>query len=291
MSSPSDPQQTRPGESPVSPVDLHAHTTASDGTLSPRELIDLAAARGLRWLGVTDHDTVDALAEARRHGAEAGVTVVPGVELSTTERGAEVHVLGYGVDPDNGPLRDALAALAAARVRRIEQMIDRLRDAGYAIDGDAILAQAEIGSIGRPHVARALIAIGAVGSVDEAFRRFLTPGAPGWVPRERFTPEEAVTLLVEHGAVPVLAHPFSTGNIPAILDRLAPIGLLGMEVWYGEYDVTQREELCEIALRRGLVGTGGSDYHGPDFREGRELGSVPVPEEVVERLVEVGLRL
>jgi predicted metal-dependent phosphoesterase TrpH len=281
----------RPGDPSTSPVDLHAHTTASDGTLSPAELVDLAAERGLRWLGVTDHDTVDAIDVARLRGDETGVTVVPGVELSTTERGAEVHVLGYGVDPADPSLRGALADLAASRVRRIEQMIEKLRDAGYAVDGDAVLAQAETGSIGRPHVARALIAIGAVENVDEAFRRFLTPGTPGWVPRERFMPEQAVELLTDHGAVPVLAHPFSTGDIAAVLDRLAPIGLLGMEVWYGEYDTGQRETLREIALRRGLVPTGGSDYHGPNFREGRELGSAPVPATVIEQLVEVGLRL
>lgn len=291
MSSPNPSQNDRQGDASTSPVDLHAHTTASDGTLSPMELVDLAAERGLRWLGVTDHDTVDAVAEARLQGEADGVTVIPGVELSTTERGAEVHVLGYGVDPDDPSLREALASLAAARVRRIEQMIDKLRDAGYEIDGDAILAQAAVGSIGRPHVARALIAIGAVVSVDEAFRRFLTPGKPGWVPRDPFTPEQAVELLVAHRAVPVLAHPFSTGNIPGVLGRLAPIGLRGMEVWYGEYDTGQRETLREIARRWELVPTGGSDYHGPNFREGRELGSAPVPETVVAELVKAGLTL
>ncbi len=291
MSSTQRSHHDRQGDVSTSPVDLHAHTTASDGTLSPAQLIDLAAERGLRWLGVTDHDTVDALDEARRQGKAVGVTVVPGVELSTTERRAEVHVLGYGVDPDDPSLRDALAELAAARVRRIEQMIAKLRDAGYAIDGDAILAQAESGSIGRPHVARALIAIGAVDSIDDAFRRFLTPGQPGWVPREPFSPEQAVELLATHGAVPVLAHPFSTRNIPGVLDRLVPLGLRGMEVWYGEYDDQQRQELREIARRWELVPTGGSDYHGPNFREGRELGSAPVPEAVVANLVEAGLKL
>lgn len=281
----------RPGDASTSPVDLHAHTTASDGTLAPPRLVALAAERDLRWLGVTDHDTVAGVDEALRAGAAAGVTVIPGVELSTTERRAEVHVLGYGVDPDDPSLREALADLAAARARRIEQMIEKLRAAGYTIDGDAILAQAEFGSIGRPHVARALIAIDAVESIDDAFRRLLTPGKPGWVPREPFTPEQAVELLVAHGAVPVLAHPFSTGNIPGVLGRLAPIGLRGMEVWYGEYDDDQREELRSIAGQWNLVPTGGSDYHGPNFREGRELGSAPVPETVIENLVAAGLRL
>jgi predicted metal-dependent phosphoesterase TrpH len=291
MPNPEPHHPTRPVDAPSSPVDLHAHTTASDGTLSPSDLVDLAAERGLRALGVTDHDTVAALPEAGARAASVGVTLVPGVELSTTERGAEVHVLGYGVDTGDATLRVALADLAASRYRRIAKMIEKLQASGFNIDGDAVLAQAETGSVGRPHVARALMAIGAVDSIDDAFRRLLTPGRPGWVPRDPFTPEQAVSLLADHGALPVLAHPYSTGDIASVLDRLIPVGLLGMEVWYGEYDPAQRERLRQIADRRGLVATGGSDYHGPNFREGRELGSAPVPLEVVERLVDAGLRL
>jgi predicted metal-dependent phosphoesterase TrpH len=280
----------RPDEVSSLPVDLHAHTTASDGTLSPEALVDLAASRGLAALGVTDHDTVDALDAAAVRAARVGIALMPGVELSTTERGAEVHVLGYGVDRHDSSLRSALADLAAARYRRIAAMIEKLREAGYDIDGDAVLVQADIGTVGRPHIARALIDLGVVDSIDEAFERFLKPGRPGWVPRDPFTPEQAVGLLVEHGAVPVLAHPYSTGDIEAILDRLVPIGLRGMEVWYGEYDQARREALRRIADARGLIPTGGSDYHGPDFREGRDLGSANVPYEAFARLVEAGAR-
>ncbi len=278
----------RPDELSSRPVDLHAHTTASDGTLAPEALVDLAADRGLAVLAVTDHDTVDGIDAATRRATERGIVVLPGVELSTTERGAEVHVLGYGVDPDDGELRDALADLAASRYRRIAAMIEKLRDAGFAIDADAILAQADVGSIGRPHVARELMRLGVVSSVDEAFDRFLKPGRPGWVPRDPFTPEQAVQLLVNSRSVPVLAHPFSTGDVDAILDRLVPLGLRGMEVWYGEYSQPRREQLRHKAEARGLIATGGSDYHGPGFREGRELGSANVPWEAYVRLVEAG---
>lgn len=281
----------RLGEGSYWPVDLHAHTVASDGTLSPVELVDLAAAREMQVIAITDHDTVDGLAAAISRAREQEITLVTGVELSTTERGAEVHVLGYGLDPDDASLREDLAQLAASRYRRIATMIERLQDAGFPLDGDAILAQADEGSIGRPHVARALIDLGVVSSVDEAFDRFLRPGRPGWVPREPFTPEQAVRLLDRHGAVPVLAHPYSTGNVEGVLDRLTPVGLRGMEVWYGEYDDAQRESLRGIAASRGLIPTGGSDYHGPGFRAGRELGTVPVPHEVVERLVDAGVRI
>ena len=285
------PPHNRPSERSFWPVDLHAHTTASDGTMTPDELVDLAAERELRAIAVTDHDTVDGISAAKRRAEARQVTLVPGVELSTTERGAEIHVLGYGLDVDDTSMRADLSQLAASRFRRIETMIEKLRDAGYSIDGDAILAQADEGSIGRPHVARALIELGVVASVDEAFDRFLRPGRPGWVPREPFTPEQAVGLLVKHGAVPVLAHPYSTGNVEAVLDRLIPVGLKGMEVWYGEYDDAQREELRCIATSYELIATGGSDYHGPGFRAGRDLGTAPVSHEVFERLVDAGVRL
>lgn len=291
MNNPTPSAEHRSDERSFWPVDLHAHTTASDGTLAPAELVDLAAERDMRVIAVTDHDTVDGIAAARQRAAERNLTLVPGVELSTTERGAEVHVLGYGLDIADPSLRDELARLAATRYQRIVTMIEKLRAAGYPVDGDAILAQADEGSIGRPHVARALIELGVVSTVDEAFDRFLRPGRPGWVPRAPFTPEQAVRLLADHGAVPVLAHPYSTGAVVPVLDRLIPVGLKGMEVWYGEYDDDQREALHRIAASRDLIPTGGSDYHGPHFRAGRELGTAPVTYEVFERLIEAGVRL
>ena len=280
-----------PPESGYWPVDLHAHTTASDGTLAPEELIDLASERAIEVIGVTDHDTVAGVASAMDRARELGVTVIPGVELSTSERGAEIHVLGYGVDPTDDGLRDALGRLADGRVRRIEQMIDKLREAGYPIEHDAVMAHAEEGSVGRPHVARALIDIGAVASIDEAFDTLLKPGLPGWVPRMTFTAEEAVRLLTEHEAVPVLAHPYSTGNVVGVLRRLVPEGLRGMEVWYGEYTYAQRAELQAIAQQHDLIATGGSDYHGPKFRAGRELGTAPVDRRVVDALIEAGVQV
>ena len=285
------PLHDRPGDQRYWPVDLHAHTTASDGTLTPEELVALAADRGLRVLAVTDHDTIDGIALAQQSAERLDVTLVPGVELSTTERGVEVHVLGYGVDPGNVSLRDRLRDLAESRVRRIESMIERLRLAGIEIDADQVMANAGEGSIGRPHVARVLIEIGAATSIDDAFQRFLTPGRPGWVPRDPFTPEEAVELLVEHGVLPVLAHPRSAGDVHRILDRLVPRGLRGMEVFYGEYDDDQRAELRQIAEARSLISTGGSDYHGPHFRAGRDLGTAPVEMAVFDQLVAAGVRL
>lgn len=265
-------------------IDLHTHTTASDGQDTPAELVTFAVRQGVSVLGVTDHDTVDALAEVQRHAGKAGVTLVPGVELSTTVDRAEVHVLGYFVDINDHGLIDALAEQAAKRFNRIERIIEKVRSLGYDIDGDAILAQAEFGTIGRPHVARALMAIGAATDVSDAFERFLKAGRPGYVPRDPFSPEDAVRLLVKHNAIPVLAHPYSTKDIEGTLKRLVPVGLRGFETYYAEYTPAQHAELRAIADAWELLPTGGSDYHGASFREGRILGSAPVPQEVPERL-------
>lgn len=266
-------------------IDLHTHTNASDGLDTPAELVAKASQRGLSVLGITDHDTVDGLEAAAEAAKAVNITLVPGVELSTTVERAEVHVLGYFVDRTNADLRTRLHQLAASRVSRIERMIDRLHELGYPVNRDAILAQAEEGSIGRPHVARALIEIGAVTSVDDAFERFLKAGRPAYIPRDHFSPEDAVGLLVEHNAVPVLAHPFSTKDIEGTLARLVPAGLKGLETYYAGYLPEQHVQLRAIADAWQLIPTGGSDYHGAGFREGRDLGAAPVPGEVWERLV------
>ena len=267
-------------------IDLHTHTTASDGLDAPARLVTLAARRGLSVLGITDHDTLAGLDAAEAAASAQGITLVPGVELSTTVQGAEVHILGYFVDRHDAAFVERLADLAAARVRRVERMIERLHELGYPVDRDAILAGAALGSVGRPHVARALMAIGAADSVTDAFERFLKPGRPAYIPRERFTPEDAVRLLVTHGAVPVLAHPFSTNDVEGTLRRLVPVGLRGLETYYAEYAPEQHAELRAIAVAWNLVPTGGSDYHGAGFREGRDLGTAPVPDEVVARLAD-----
>ena len=268
-------------------IDLHTHTTASDGQDTPAELVNFAVQQGVSILGVTDHDTVDAITDLQEHADNAGITLVPGVELSTTVDFAEVHVLGYFVDINDPEFTGALAALAKNRLDRITRMIEKVQKLGYPIDGDAIIADAEFGSVGRPHVARALMDIGAVESVGEAFDRFLKAGRPGYVPRDPFSPEDAVQVLVRNRAVPVLAHPFSTRDIEGTVKRLVPHGLKGLETYYAEYTPEQHQHIRRIADAWDLIPTGGSDYHGVGFREGRVLGSAPVPEEVAERLFAV----
>jgi predicted metal-dependent phosphoesterase TrpH len=266
-------------------IDLHTHTTASDGLLAPPDLVAFARSRGVTVLGVTDHDTLAGLPAAIVAARAAGMTLVPGVELSTTIPGPEIHILGYFVDTDDDGLTGALAQLANDRVDRIANVVRLLNEAGYPIRLDDVMAETHGGSIGRPHVARALIEIGAARDMNDAFARFLRRGTVGWWPRSPFSAEQAVGLLAEHGAIPVIAHPFSTGDPEGIVLRLLPVGLRGLEVYYGSYDDSQRDELRRLAGQFDLIPTGGSDFHGPGFREGRELGTVEVPHSVWDRLL------
>lgn len=265
-------------------IDLHTHTTASDGTLSPGALVELASRQGISVLGITDHDTLDGVAGARLTHRQFGVQVVAGVELSTTVTGGEVHILGYFVDESDAELKETLAGFAQGRRTRIERVIQKLQAIGIPLHADEVLSHADAGSIGRPHVARALIDLGVVTTTDEAFDQYLRRDRPGWVPRDPFTPEDAVKLLADHGAIPVLAHPYSSKAVKETIRTLLPAGLAGIEVFYGEYTARQHRDLLAVADAFDLIPTGGSDFHGPGFREGRELGTVEIPAYVWDRL-------
>ncbi|HEY7032794.1 MAG TPA: PHP domain-containing protein [Thermomicrobiales bacterium] len=265
-------------------IDLHTHSNVSDGLLTPTELVRAADGRGLRVLALTDHETVAGLAEAESAARDAGIEFIPGVELNTDRGHHEVHILGYYVDRNDSDLVAALAHLEEQRVERIERMVRQLATIGAPVDLDRVRELAGPGTIGRPHVARAMIEKGYVSTVSEAFDRYLASGRPGFVPRRRNDPEAAVSLLRRNGAVPVLAHPLTTGDVEAILQRLTPVGLLGLEAYYGEYDESVRQDLRATADRWGLIATGGSDYHGEGFKHGRDLGGPTVPMESVDRL-------
>ncbi len=268
------------------PVDLHTHSSYSDGLLSPAALVAEAAARGVRFLGLTDHDTVAGIPEAQEAGAELGVEIIPGVELSTSLTGGEdVHLLGYFIDVANPDLLAGLAAFAAARQERATRILARLREVGIALDEEQVYALAGPGTIGRPHIARALVAAGHAEDLPDAFSRLIGRNKPAYVPRPRVDPRDAIRLIKAAGGAPVLAHPFSPGGVEGVLDRLIPAGLLGMEVDYGEYTVADRATLRQIAARRGLIATGGSDFHGVGVGSPhRVLGGPPVPLAAVENL-------
>ncbi len=261
-------------------ADFHTHSTASDGSLAPADLVRQASRRGLSILALTDHDTTLGLAAATAAASESGIRLIPGIELSTDVEPGEIHILGYGIDPDDATLQQTLATLRRARETRLDRMVERLRALGIDLDRDAIRPSTPGGSVGRPHVARAMIAAGYVASVPEAFERYIGNGKPGYIPSRRLTPAEAVRLIVQAGGLAIHAHPLTSPLFPDNLDALMAAGLAGIEAYYGEYSSEQRERLAAIAAEHGLLVSGGSDYHGEQFKHGRDLGAVEIPEAV-----------
>lgn len=266
-------------------ADFHTHSTASDGTLAPAELIEESARRGLRVVALTDHDTTQGVQDAVQAGKRVGVRVIAGIEFSVSVQRGELHLLGYGIDPDYLALATRLADLRDTRRERAVKIAQRLADIGIQLPDDLLDGMAESESIGRPHIARELIRMGVVDSVSEGFERYLARGRPGFVSRELIQPEDAIRLVREAGGVAVMAHPLSVPAYRELVPALVDAGLSGIECYYGRYDVDRREELASFARELGLLATGGSDFHGPGVREGRELGAVEIPPEAVEALL------
>jgi predicted metal-dependent phosphoesterase TrpH len=266
-------------------IDLHTHSTASDGLLAPAALVQLAHAQELDAIALTDHDTIGGIAEARAEGERLGVTLIPGIEVNTDlpDGGGEAHVLGYYIERDQPAFLQTLAALRDARERRGERIVAKLQAAGLDISWERVRELAQ-GSVGRPHVAQALIERGYADNIVDAFDRWLGHGRPGYVPRLKLPPEEAVRFIRSAYGVPVLAHP---ADIPRLEDKLLlsliAAGLLGLECYYGEYDDATVRHLADLAAANRLIATGGSDYHGPNMHP-TPLGGRHVPPEAAERL-------
>jgi len=271
-------------------VDLHSHTTASDGALSPRELVRLAARQGVRVLAVTDHDSVSGLPEAIDEAARHGIEIVPGLEINCDVEGAEVHVLGYCVDWQEPWFETFLSEQRAERTARVHRIVTRLTELGLPLTADEVLAICKEGSPGRPHVALAMVHRGYVKSVREAFDRYLRSGGPANVPRRRLTPVEAVQVIRRAHGVPVMAHP-GLANRDEMIPELVAAGLAGIETFYPEHSAGQIEAYRAICRERGLVATGGSDYHGSHTGRANTLGTPHVPLEVWEALKERAERL
>jgi predicted metal-dependent phosphoesterase TrpH len=271
----------------IARADLHTHSTASDGTLAPADLVRQAHRRGLSVIALTDHDTTAGLADAIVTGAEVGVRVIPGIELSTNVSDGEVHILGYGIDPADTVLQAALARYRQARVERAVRMIERLRGLGVELSEDAVLATADGASVGRPHIARAMIEAGYVTTVGDAFDRFIGNGKPAYIESERKpTPVEAIDLIQAAGGFAIHAHPYTSERFPGSLAELVAAGLAGIEVYYAEYTSDQHRELARIAAEYGILAAGGSDYHGERFKERRDLGTAPLPADVLDRFLQ-----
>lgn len=260
--------------------DFHTHSDVSDGSLAPAEVVREAAAAGVVAFALTDHDTVDGIAAAQAEGRARGVEVIAGIELSVSEReGARaLHVLGLFLDPEHAGLRARLAAAHEARARRGAAIVAKLRESGVAIELAAVQRIAGAGSLGRPHVARALVDAGVCRDADEAFEKWLRRGRPAYVPNSAFSAREAIELVHAAGGVAVLAHPplssgvDAPGGLEGFVESLIPLGLDGVEVWHPNHRPGSIKRLRKVARNYGLVETGGSDFHGedrPDVKLGR----------------------
>lgn len=263
-------------------VDLHTHSTASDGELDPAELIQLAVQRGLSTIALTDHDTAAGLDAAIQAARGFNFELIPGVELSADVPHNEVHVLGYYMDWHLPHFQDMLSKFREGRYGRAEKMVQKLAALGAPISFERVKEIAGDASIGRPHVAQALLEAGHIATVTEAFDRYIGRNGPAYVERFRLTPEDAVELILSSGGVPVIAHPREVTNF---VEPMVRAGMLGIEVHYGMYDDQTIQSLSHIARQYGLLGTGGSDFHGLNkMAHMSGLGDVHVPPEVVEKL-------
>lgn len=273
-------------------IDLHTHSTMSDGSDTPEELVDLALKAGLSAMALTDHDRQDGIAAARARAEGTGLELVPGTEISCQHKGT-MHLLVYFLEPGEGPLQDELLRLQAARGSRNERLVARLQELGLPVTGQELEEEAGGKGAGRPHLAAILVRKGFASSVQDAFDRYLAKGQPAYLEKERLAPVDAISLALDSGAVPVLAHPLSLGLSAAQLEstvtELAEDGLAGLEAIYGRYTLEERAGLAVMAARAGLAITGGSDHHGtykPDLTVGKGRGDLHVPDSALAILRE-----
>ena len=264
-------------------ADLHTHSRYSDGTNTPRQLVELAAAAGLSAIALTDHDILDGLPEAETAAQELGIELVPGLELSSAWRGREAHMLGFYLNFDHAPFQQLLATQRRNRIDRIHQMVKKLQQAGLAIEPADVFAMASHqGAVGRLHVAQALVKRGHVKTPEEAFDRYIGNNGPGFIPGSSLTSVEAIRAIRDAGGIPVLAHPIYLRD-DAIIDYLAGEGLLGVEAYHSSHNPETVARYEHIAKRLGLLRTGGTDYHG-SAKEGVPIGQATVSYELVEAL-------
>jgi len=265
----------------ISRVDLHLHTTASDGQFSPSELVALALERDLLVIAITDHDTTEGIDEALEAARGTGLEVIPGVEISCDVPHEEVHLLGYYLDHHHPALQGKLRAMRDARLQRAKGMLVRLAALGFPLPWEMVAELAGEGSVGRPHIARAMVKMGYVVSNSEAFDLYIGRNGPAYVERYKISPLDAVSLVKVARGLPVLAHPL---KVAPFLPELVEGGLVGLEVYYNGYSPEYIRGLADLARKFDLIPTGGSDFHGPGVLDTIGMGGAWVPVESVERL-------
>ena len=267
-------------------VDLHIHSTASDGKLTPAEVVRKAAEKGLAYIALADHDSVDGIAAAKAAAkAFPNLTVIPGIEISTDIPQGEVHILGYFIDYNDPEFLAKLEDFKNSRLRRAEQMVAKLEGLGLHVEWQRVLELAGTSTIGRPHIAQAMMEKGHVPSFQEAFDEYLGHGKPAYVEREKMLPAEAVAIIVKARGLAVLAHPLTTEDPEGLIAELKPAGLVGLEAYYNGYSAEEVEGLVALAQKHGLITTGGSDFHGIEPEEETAIGGADVPLEAAEQLI------
>ncbi len=272
-------------------IDLHTHSTASDGIYAPAELLRQAHSVGLRVLALTDHDTTNGLDEAGATAQHLGIDFIPGVEINTDVGSDEIHVLGYYLQYQRPEFQRVLQILRDARERRGQRMVELLNEQGVAVSWERVREIAQ-GAVGRPHVAKALLEAGFVQSISEAFDKYIGKECPAYVPRYKLAPVDAIRLIRSANGLPVMAHPIDLPGLDELcewLPKLVEAGLVGLETYYGPYTEEKEQQLRALADQYHLIPTGGTDFHGPGIHP-TPLGGRFVPFEAVERLKAAALR-
>ncbi len=267
-------------------IDLHTHTTASDGSLTPAELVRYAVGKGVTVLAVTDHDSVSGLTEAARAADETGIVFVPGIELDISWTPGDCHLLGYGVGRKKSGIQTLLDTVNQNRRKRNELIMEALRGKGFDIDLERVEALAGGGTVGRPHIARYLTSTGVVKSTQQAFDKYLASGRPCYVPRESISLEEGIAAITGSGGIPVLAHPLSLyvswSRLAEILASFRDKGVRGLEAWHPGTKKRSCERLEELARTLGMFVTAGSDFHG-EVRTDRKIGKTTDGRDIPDR--------
>jgi predicted metal-dependent phosphoesterase TrpH len=276
--------------------DFHTHSTASDGRLTPTELVDLVASQGVQYHALTDHDSTEGVAEARTAaGNHPGYHLIPGVEFGTDIEGAEIHMLGLFLSPDDPELQSILKELRDGRLDRGEGIVKKLREQGKMIEWSRVQEIAGDAAVGRPHIAQALVEAGYVKKVADAFDTLIGRNGTAYVERRKMTPAEAVEFIIKRGGLACWAHPADMGitneQVEPILKGLKEAGMQAMEVFYKDYSPATIEFLRGLTKKYELLPLGGSDYHGIFGNEERLPGDIPLPDSSVERLLELGRKL
>ena len=268
-------------------IDLHLHTTASDGRLSPTELVRLAADQGLKQISISDHDSTEGLAEAYEESQKfPDLRIIPGIELSTDVPGDEIHMLGYFIQYEDVGFQEILKRFRSARVDRAREMVEKLAALGIVLDWERVQEIAGEGSVGRPHIALAMVEKGYCKEPKDAFPEYLGRNGLAYAERPKMTPTEGVEMLRRIGGVPVLAHPAYMNDLEPNIAALKEAGLLGMEVYYAKFDADTVRRLESLADKYGLIPCGGSDFHGLGNSDEALPGTAGPPASTVVQLEE-----